>query len=315
MEPSETILRDSPPPNMSSVTNNITDRGPRAVLALMTREELSEAPELAPFPTSVLSALELCDDPEAQPRDVVALVDHDPVIAARMLRLVNSSAFGLCRTVEDLTEASNYLGLEALAETALAAAYAGQHQDSGFLSSSDAEYLWSRAMAHGLAARLVAEQDSELLPSRAFLAGLLESIGLLWAFQRVPPRFLKRIGALLELGCTPHSAQALVLRCDHLQCGAELLRAWDLPPFVWQGLEDLRQPRSQARQPELHTALRRGAGLANEVLMRRDIATKDRLWTLSPAWGWWHGMPGRDAASRDPLLDDLLTRFDELSQL
>lgn len=300
---------------MEAPDQPVTARGPSILLGLMTSDERSRAPELAPFPSAVLEALELCEDPDAQPKDVVALVQHDPMIAARMLRLVNSSVFGLLREVQDLEEASNYLGLDALAETALAAAYAMQHQNQGYLRGKDADYLWSRAMAHGLAARLVAENTPEVPPSRAFLAGLLESIGLLWVFQSVPSRFHQRVQLLLDRGCSPRAAQSLVLRCDHLQRGARLLKAWSLPEYVWQTLEDLREPRGVARNPDLHRVLRRAGGLASELLLSRNIATRERLWTLTPAWAWWNGQPGRDRAGADPLLPELQTRFDELSQL
>ena len=300
---------------MEAPDQPVTARGPSILMGLMTSDERSQAPDLAPFPSAVLEALELCEDQDAQPKDVVALVQHEPMIASRMLRLVNSSAFGLRREVQDLEEASNYLGLDALAETALAAAYAMQHQDRGYLQNNDADFLWRRAVAHGLAARLVAESHSKVPPSRAFLAGLLESIGLLWAFQSVPQRFLDRVQLLLERGCSPRAAQSLVLRCDHLQRGALLLKSWNLPEYVWQTLEDLREPRDKARNPELHRVLRRAGGLASELLLDRNIATRERLWTLTPAWAWWNGQPGRDRAGADPLLPELQTRFDELSQL
>jgi HD-like signal output (HDOD) protein len=295
---------------MEAPDQPVTARGPSVLLGLMTSDERSHAPDLAPFPAAVLEALELCESPEAQPRDVVMRVQHEPMIAARMLRLVNSSAFGLCRQVQDLEEASNYLGLDALAETALAAAYAMQHKDRGYLHANDADFLWRRAVSHGLAARLVAEHTSDIVPSRAFLAGLLESIGLLWAFQNVPPRFLERVQVLLERGCSPRAAQSLVLRCDHLQRGALLLKSWELPAYVWQTLEDLRDSLDKARHPDLHRILRRGSGIASELLL-----TRERLWTLNPAWAWTHGQPGRDLAANDVLLPELQVRYEELGQL
>ncbi|MFP6685117.1 MAG: HDOD domain-containing protein, partial [Polyangiaceae bacterium] len=66
--------------------------------------------DMPAFPRSVQEVLALTSDINCAPRDLVRVIEHDPVLRGRMTRLVNSAYFGLSRRIDSVKEAVAYIG-------------------------------------------------------------------------------------------------------------------------------------------------------------------------------------------------------------
>ena len=81
--------------------------------------------EMPAFPRSVQQVVELTGDINCAPRELVRVVEHDPVLTGRMLQLVNSAYFGLSRRIESIKEAVVFIGMNTLRHMALTLAAVG----------------------------------------------------------------------------------------------------------------------------------------------------------------------------------------------
>jgi HD-like signal output (HDOD) protein len=271
------------------------------LLSRLTAEESERSVDLKPFPTAAVRALELAQQPGIVPRQIIEVVQSEPVITARMLQLVNSSLFGLQRRIDDLEEAGEYLGCEQLVEVATTAAYASQHSGEGFLRSNQAEFLWRRSMAVALCSASLSTDGSE---TGAYLTGLLEGLGLLWIAQRLPDRFARRMHQLYSHGRTPERAQHVILRTNYCLKSAELMRQWELPEIYVEAITKLGQGRIDCPTTE---AVAAGRELAAALVERHQI----------PEYLDWSLVMRPDGIS---LLDmgfgiELKQRYEELSVL
>ena len=52
--------------------------------------------EVPPLPEVVLRLLNMCNDPDVAPRDIIEVIKHDPAVTMKVLRLCNSPST-VCR--------------------------------------------------------------------------------------------------------------------------------------------------------------------------------------------------------------------------
>ena len=110
----------------------------------------------------LLSAL---NDPEVEIETLKQLIERDPALTFKLLRLVNSSAFGLRREVSSLQEALIYLGMAQLKKWVSLIALADNY---GKPSELTRQILMLARMSE-----LVAAQSDQVDAEQAFMAGLL----------------------------------------------------------------------------------------------------------------------------------------------
>src|SRR5262245_6223441 len=66
--------------------------------------------EISTLPQVALKVMEVAQDSEAGAADLKAVVEGDPALSARVVRLVNSAAYGMRTPVTNLQQAISYLG-------------------------------------------------------------------------------------------------------------------------------------------------------------------------------------------------------------
>src|SRR5437870_6143175 len=72
---------------------------------------IADNPNLPTPPALTLRVLERANRPDCSIAEIGKLVGHDPAMCGRMLKLVNSSLYGLQRPVTSIERALNLLGL------------------------------------------------------------------------------------------------------------------------------------------------------------------------------------------------------------
>jgi HD-like signal output (HDOD) protein len=164
-------------------------------------------------------------------RDVAQIVADDPVIAAKVLQLVNSAFFRLTRRMTNIEQAVTYLGFSAIRNLTLSVEVFSQWPQAPEHTGLNLEYLQTHvhqvaAAARALAAGSVSADD-------ALLAGLVHDIGY-WILAQECGDELDRSVALAAHERIPmHIAETRIIGASHAQLGAYLLGIWGLPyPIV-----------------------------------------------------------------------------------
>lgn len=140
--------------------------------------ELIQSPNYSPpqMPSTALQLLELSRQESVQPGVMVALLERDPMLAAELLRLAQSSLYGGSFAVRTLDEAIVRLGLNRTAELFLHAALEARvFRAPGYQKKMDELRRHSVAVAH--LARLVS-REAGVAHESAFICGLLHDVGI-----------------------------------------------------------------------------------------------------------------------------------------
>ena len=157
----------------------LDDRGLRGTLSSI--ESLPTAPKL------FMRISQLVEDENTGTDEVVALLEQDLAISAKILQVVNSAFFGLPRHVTSLHEATNLLGQRVIRAMVLGEEAVRPFRGKGLFSAADLE----REQQHGLKVGRLAHKlaGGGALAEGAFLAGMMHDLGWTVAGSLLPERY------------------------------------------------------------------------------------------------------------------------------
>ncbi len=139
---------------------------------------LEELPKLRPFPTVASRVMAACEDPNADPKDVSAIIQCDPSMAIRLLNVANSPAYGFSSEISTIDQAIVVLGFRSARNLVLSVAAADVFAGGETAKEARAK-LWKHSLGCAAVARLLASQVGNVSPEEAFLAAILHDVGKL----------------------------------------------------------------------------------------------------------------------------------------
>ncbi len=194
---------------------------------------LAKGDDLPTLPIAVLELHAALDDDLASDSKVAEIINRDPPLATRLLRLANSAAFNRGTPVGEVRGALQLLGLRQV--RALSVALAVVSAFSTRKGRLDHESFWQHSAGVAFAARELARcvGYSESSPEQLYVGGLLHDVGLLLLDQYFPDR----LWLLVETAEADDEALWRVeqefLGTDHGEIAGLLLGRWSLPaPIV-----------------------------------------------------------------------------------
>jgi len=190
--------------------------------------------------------------------EVAALIERDPSLAAKVLRVANSAAVGAQREISSLRDAANLIGMRRLRELSLAACVAN-------LFPRDDQFDRARFWRHGVAtaghAKVLAG-FCNLDPDTAYMAGLVMRIGRVLMLQ-VEPEIVARCDVLNDSPDSLIGHEMEWLGCSHLEVSAALARRWNFPKDIVDALVAAPDPLAALPFSALGAVLRLASTLAD----------------------------------------------------
>jgi HD-like signal output (HDOD) protein len=133
--------------------------------------------ELPTFPSTVMSVLSRLRDPESSLEEIAAQIEMDPGIHVKILKTVNSAAFGLSRQVADLPRAIVLLGRSRLESLILSVVVKDALPIQG-TSDFNQKRFWLTAARRATLARIFASHLHPATQAESFTAGLLQDVAV-----------------------------------------------------------------------------------------------------------------------------------------
>jgi putative nucleotidyltransferase with HDIG domain len=141
--------------------------------------------ELPPMPLVALKIVRLINE-DAEIEQLHDAIMADQSIASNILRIANSSYYGLRRKVDTITDAILILGFDAIKNLALAVCTRMAHKNFGIIEQK----LWEHSIGVSIAAGIISREVGFYNPEEAMVAGLLHDIGKTVMNNCQPERFL-----------------------------------------------------------------------------------------------------------------------------
>lgn len=176
------------------------------------------------MPSAATRALEMARDPNLDISDLTAVLDHDPAIAANILRVASSAAYGGGTDIQCLDGAINRIGTRTFIQ--LVSAFAIQSEIYGGSERSD---LLTGYRRHASATACVASDIARRVRidgGSAFLCGLLFTVG-----KPVILHLIQDLQRLLERTASEPTIETLVEQF-HVEMARQICREWQMPPVI-----------------------------------------------------------------------------------
>ncbi len=186
------------------------------------------------MPTAYFRIVEALKNPYCSAGHLAGIVEKDIGLSARLLKVVNSPAFGVSKSIDSISRGITIVGFKELSELVLGVTVVGIFQNacSTVLNMYD---FWKHSMACGIVARILASHRPGISEERMFIAGMLHDIGRL-AILMTYPESLNMAIQLAKASTFPlHEVELTQFGFSHADVGGELLQGWKLPP----GLVDI----------------------------------------------------------------------------
>lgn len=143
------------------------------------QELIEEFSEVQTLPHVVTQLTKLIADSNTTMKQFEEVIEMDPVLVARLLKIVNSPMYGLMQKVDSIGRAVAYLGMKNLNNIAITDALMGiflQGDESEFFSRSN---LWLHCAAVSICSKMVAERIFGINGDDSYLCGILHDFGII----------------------------------------------------------------------------------------------------------------------------------------
>jgi len=196
---------------------------------MMTLEELAKkTTELFSLPNVYLLVRDVVQDPDSSMNDLTDVLQNDPGLIARLLRIANSSFFGFPARVETLSRAVNLIGQQQIHDLVLATsitrAFKGMSNDVMNMG-----IFWSASVERAISSRLLANHCNVLDSERIFVEGLLLDIGHLALYQSAPDEAQQALHMSREQSKPLYQMERELIGFDYAELGFMLAQNWSLP--------------------------------------------------------------------------------------
>ena len=178
-------------------------------------------------PTVALEIVQLASDPHAAPRAIKECLEQDPALTSKILRVVNSSFFSLPREVADLNQAVALLGIKPL--KLLVLGFSLPDEMFAETAADQLEWYWTTTLTRAVAARLLSTELWHAPSDEAFIAGLLQDIGILALLRELGPPYVKLLSRVIEQRRDLAALERDCFGFNHIDLSAALLTHWKLP--------------------------------------------------------------------------------------
>ncbi|MBN1908940.1 MAG: HDOD domain-containing protein [Pirellulales bacterium] len=187
--------------------------------------------EISTLPHVALRVMEVANNADSGAVDLKEAMEGDAALSARVLRVVNSSAFATRTQITNLQQAIAYLGLKQIRNLAMTASVSELFSKDEAIGPYRRSALWRHLVSVGICARLIAMRRKIHNFEDAFLAGLLHDIGIVLEDQHLHEPFCDVIRSLDE-------SRSLIdierehLGFDHTLLAEKVAETWGFPEVI-----------------------------------------------------------------------------------
>ncbi|MDU0459633.1 MAG: HDOD domain-containing protein [Geobacteraceae bacterium] len=186
------------------------------------------ASDLPTIPVVATKVMQLIESEKATAEELAKVVASDPAVAARVLKISNSSFYGCQRQIQTLSHAIVVLGFSTLKSLVVAASVKQVYKPYGLTE----KMLWEHSFGAGLAARIIARETRAANEEEAFLGGLFHDIGKIIMNNMDSQQFQAAMQKCYNDQVSFSEAERQVYSYTHSEVGALVIKKWNFPEIL-----------------------------------------------------------------------------------
>ncbi len=214
--------------------------------------------QMPSLPGVVRRVMALANDPNSSAKDFEKFIGRDQTLTAKLLKLANSSFYGLNTKLNTIQRAIVVLGYKTLKSVVMAASTSNLLDREMKLYGYSKRGLWLHSIACAGIAHHLASKTFRLgieLAEEAFVTGLLHDIGkipIAAVLVEDIPGFASFMRA--NRGCGVVEMERALAGIDHAEAGRAMMQKWKLSDTLANGIAEHHQQSARSDEPEAQFA-------------------------------------------------------------
>jgi putative nucleotidyltransferase with HDIG domain len=244
-------------------------------------DRLAAIKQLPTLPLVVRQVQKIIKNPKTNMEQIASVIAKDQVLAARVIRLVNSAFYALPKRVSAVSQAILVLGLNTVNNLLMSVSIVNLFKVDG-VTDFNHESFWEHAFGCALIARGIAKRIGYLEPEDCFTAGLIHDIGRLVLEQYFHAEFMTALRRSHERSTTLRDEELGVFGASHEEVGAILADRWNLPGQIIAVIKYHHTPSDRAGMDPRHASIVAIVAHANQLIQSAGIGASGEHASITP---------------------------------
>jgi HD-like signal output (HDOD) protein len=199
----------------------------------LNKQKIKLADSLPSFPSVIIEINRVIDLPETDYKTLSYIIEKDPGVCARILKIVNSAFYGMPSKISNIPDAVSVLGFDIVHRIAITLSIANTMNKEGFMDIELLRHLFYTASI----SRFISIKYKISKPDDAYVAGLLHDIGKFIIHKINKNYFHKVKRTALEKNISFSKAEKLLNEFPtHSAIGAFAAKEWKFPVKLIQSI-------------------------------------------------------------------------------
>lgn len=197
-------------------------------MMIAARKMVKQVDDLPAIPAIVSKVVSLLDDQSSEPDAIADLILSDQVLAARVIRVVNSPLYTHGAEITSVKRALLYIGFNKVREMILTDTFVDSFRNKS--ASFDINMFWKHSFDVGAISQrlagMVGYQDHE----KAYMVGIIHDIGKVFLGYYYRDEYADMLSHINGQPYTTYEAEAETFSTTHSEIGLCLAQRWNFPP-------------------------------------------------------------------------------------
>ena len=185
--------------------------------------------EISSIKQIIIHLISVINDPNSSAKDLKDIIEKDPPLSARLLKIANSVYYGFRRKISKIQDAIVGIGFDAVKELALSQKVCELFNKSDMIDGYSRLGLWENSIAVALCGKFVYMREFRDPGEKIYTAGLLHNIGIIIEDQFMQDQFRKTLADSQINKCNMTLSEKKTFGFDHADIGRALTDNWEFP--------------------------------------------------------------------------------------
>lgn len=193
------------------------------------KQRILSIKELPTLPTVAMEVMALTSNPDSAINDIVNVIQNDPSITTKILKIANSSFYGMRQRIDTINRALVILGMNEVNNLVTSVAVFKTFPVKTDKPTFDRLKFWEHCAVTGEVAKAMSVKMGMKLMGTVFTAGLLHDIGKIILDEYFHDEFNTAYELSYEKKIPLYEAEKEIFGVTHPQIGGWVAEKWKLP--------------------------------------------------------------------------------------
>jgi len=193
------------------------------IIKLVNKSDISTIKQV------VTEILKIIKDESSSAKDLKNIVEKDPPLCAKVLKLANSAQYSYPKSISDIQEAIICIGFDAVKELALHQKVCELFMKEETIQGYSRLSLWKHCLAVAICCKMIYRREFRERGDNVYVAGLLHDLGIIVEDQFFRELFEQALQKSSREQIDLHRAERETLKIDHAAIARAIAEDWDFP--------------------------------------------------------------------------------------